>query len=303
MPAPVLGRSRGRTIHDVFAQSIAQKASRRAWSGERQPFYPQSFPMSVTSDQQKCRQLIDRWDEIHYILDPRRLERFALMMDLLEATMPRRFVALDLGAGPGPLSKRIVERFPEARVIAVDHNPVHTRVGQLALEGFGERSQWVTLDLRGFGWDERLPVRRMDAVVTSQTFHDIDAGRLRSVYCTLGARLWPKGVLLNSDWMPWDRSQSRFGRLYEKVAEIKKRDGRQADRLHFHREYMKWWEDAKKVRSLREVFKGVDPLVYDKKATKVTTVEAHLTTLHHAGFRDAGVVWQDGESRVVMARK
>ena len=219
----------------------------------RQSFYSRGMPHIVTSDERKCRQLIDRWDRIHCILDPRRLERFELMMDLLEASLPRKFVALDLGAGPGPLSKRIIERFPEARVIAVDHNPVHTRIGQIALEGFGERSQWVTLDLRGSGWDERLPVRRMDAVVTSQTFHDIDPGRLREVYCTLGARLRPKGVLLNSDWMPWDRSWSRFGRLYEKVAEIRKRDGRQADRLHFHRDYMKWWEDAKKARSLQEV--------------------------------------------------
>ena len=257
----------------------------------------------MASDQQKCYQLIGRWDKIHCILDSRRLERFELMMDLLDATMPREFVVLDLGAGPGPLSKRVVERFPEARIVAVDHNPIHTRVGQLALEGFGARSQWATLDLRESGWDEHLPVRRTDAIVTSQTFHDIAPGWLREVYCTLGARLRPKGILLNSDWMPWDRSRSRLGRLYDTVADIRKRDGRQADRLHFHREYMKWWAAAKGIGLLRDAFKGIDPLAYDKRATKVTTVEAHLEMLQHAGFRDADVVWQDGESRVVMAQK
>ena len=224
-------------------------------------------------------------------------------MDLLEATMPSRFVALDLGAGPGPLSKRILERFPEATVIAMDHNPAQTKIGQLALAHFGTRSQWVTFDLRKPGWDEHLPVRRMDAVVTSQTFHDIDSGRLREVCCTLGARLWPKGVLLNSDWLPWDRSRSRLGRLHERVDEIRKEDGRQPDRLHFHREFMKWWDTARDIRSLQDTLKSVDPLAYDKKATRVTTIEAHMETLHNAGFRDVGVVWQSGESRVVFAKK
>ena len=289
---------------------MRQIPTRRVDSADRVPlgagwqsFYSGAMPHNVNSDQQKCRQLIDRWDDIHSILDPRRQERFELMMDLLEVTMPRRFVCLDLGAGPGPFSKRMLERFPGASVIAVDHNPVHSRIGELALERFGERSQWVTLDLRSPRWDECLPVRRMDAVVTCQTFHDIEPGKLRSVYCTLGVRLRSKGVLLNSDWMPWDRSRSIFGRLYAQVKEIRKRGGRQPDRRHFHREYMRWWEDARRVPSLQEVFKRVDPLIFDEKATNVTTVEAHLAALHHAGFRDVDVVWQNGESRVVMARK
>lgn len=272
-------------------------------SGTSHPFYSSDVGFPVPSDQQKCYALIDRWDKIHGILDSRRLERFELMMDLIEATMPRRFVALDLGAGPGPLSKRILERFPGATVIAMDHNPAQTRIGQLALERFGGRSRWVTGDLRRLARKEHLPVRRMDAVVTSQTFHDIGSGSLRDVCRTLGARLGPKGILLNSDWLPWDKSRSNLGRVHERVDEIRKRGGRQPDRLHFHREYMKWWDSAKRIGSLREVFSMVDPLAYDKKAARVTTIEAHLKALRDAGFRDVGVVWQNGESRVVFAQK
>ena len=47
----------------------------------------------------------------------------------------------------------------------------------------------------------------------------------------------------------------------------------------------------------------MDPQVYDKRATKVTTVEVHLKMLLHADLKDAHIVWQDRVSRMIMDRK
>lgn len=61
--------------------------------------------------------------------------------------------------------------------------------------------------------------------------------------------------------------------------------------------------NSMKVRSLQGVFKRVDPQFYDKRATKVTTIEAHLKMLLHADLKDAHIVWRDRVSHMIMARK
>jgi hypothetical protein len=61
--------------------------------------------------------------------------------------------------------------------------------------------------------------------------------------------------------------------------------------------------NSMRARSLQGVFKRVDPQFYDKRATKVTTIEAHLKMLLHADLKDAHIVWRDRVSHMIMARK
>ncbi len=74
-----------------------------------------------------------RWDVQQDGYVPEREARFAAMFDALAALLPGTFVALDLGCGPGSLSRRLLARFPEAQAIAVDLDPVLLAIGQRAL--------------------------------------------------------------------------------------------------------------------------------------------------------------------------
>src|SRR5207302_7111844 len=68
---------------------------------------------------------IDRWEaqQERYLTD--REERFTVMFDALEAAVGSGPVTvLDLGCGPGSLAVRLLARFPQARVIGVDIDPV-----------------------------------------------------------------------------------------------------------------------------------------------------------------------------------
>src|SRR5581483_11261137 len=89
-----------------------------------------------------------RWDaqQSGYVVD--REERFAAMLDAVAALLPAEFVALDLACGPGAISQRLLRRFPEARCVATDLDPVLLALGQGALGDWGGRLRWIEADIR-----------------------------------------------------------------------------------------------------------------------------------------------------------
>src|SRR5271165_6865287 len=92
-------------------------------------------------------QWLRRWDRQQAGYLPFREERFDAMFDALEALLPPDFIALDLGSGPGSLSQRLLDRFPRARSVAVDQDPVLLAIGQGSLGDVGGRLRWVDADL------------------------------------------------------------------------------------------------------------------------------------------------------------
>jgi len=64
---------------------------------------------------------------------PDREERFTVILDVLETLLPKHFVTLDLGCGPGSMSQRLLSRFPQARSVALDIDPILLLLGQQVL--------------------------------------------------------------------------------------------------------------------------------------------------------------------------
>ncbi|MDQ3830748.1 MAG: class I SAM-dependent methyltransferase [Candidatus Tectomicrobia bacterium] len=92
-----------------------------------------------------------RWDVQQSGYLPDREARFTAMLDVLDILLPETFVALDLACGPGAISQRLLSRFPKARSIAVDLDPVLLTMGQAVLGDMGGRLRWVDADLMGWG--------------------------------------------------------------------------------------------------------------------------------------------------------
>ena len=86
---------------------------------------------------------LERWDAQQTGYVPRREERFRVMLDAVAALLPEDFVALDLACGPGAISQRLLERFPLARAVAIDFDPVMLAIGRGALGTYGDRLRWV----------------------------------------------------------------------------------------------------------------------------------------------------------------
>jgi SAM-dependent methyltransferase len=95
---------------------------------------------------------LQRWDAQQEGYVPEREARFTAMFDALAALLPASFVALDLACGPGSISQRLLARFPGARAIAVDIDPVMLAIGQGAIGTMDGRLRWIEADLASPGW-------------------------------------------------------------------------------------------------------------------------------------------------------
>src|SRR5690606_39217095 len=133
-------------FHAARAASFCQSCGQLPWPGvpvsRRQRYVRRSLryagampslPLPTDSDWPSW---LRRYDTQQAAYLPAREERFTAMLNVLGALLPEEFVALDLACGPGSISQRLLERFPRARAVAVDVDPVLLAMGQGALGDF-----------------------------------------------------------------------------------------------------------------------------------------------------------------------
>lgn len=224
------------------------------------------------------------------------------MLDLLEARLGTRFRALDLGSGPGSLSARILRRFPSARVVAVDFDPVVLRVGEGALGSHGGQLEWIRAKLGEPGWVDSLPRRKYDAALSSTALHWLRPPELTRLYLDLSRLVRKGGVFLNGDHLPWGASEPQLASLGSSIL-----------RLRFPHEpptkkrtaWRRWWEDARRVPALESAFLQHDRLYGRRWGSRPPRADLsmnfHVRQLKRAGFRRVTTVWQDFENRVLYA--
>jgi trans-aconitate 2-methyltransferase len=95
---------------------------------------------------------------------------------------------LDAGCGSGRVTRLLLERLPEGKVIGVDASPSMIEEARSNLAGFGDRVELQTMNLTDLELDEAV-----DAVFSNATFHWIaDHDRL---FARLAAAMRPGGAL------------------------------------------------------------------------------------------------------------
>jgi SAM-dependent methyltransferase len=241
-----------------------------------------------------------RWDEQQESFNPDRERRFSAMFDIAEAAVGRRFRALDLGCGPGSLTVRLLRRFPSARCVAVDYDPVALRVGEGALGSLGGRLRWVDAKLGRRGWVDRLPLRRFDVALSTTALHWLPAPDLRQLYHDLYRLLRPRGVFLNGDHLPWGAENPRLSRLAESVRRVRFRGASLDSEWSAWRE---WWEAAERIPALKPLFRVREERQSQHPKDRNLPMAVHVRALRRAGFREVAVLWQDVENRVLLAQR
>jgi SAM-dependent methyltransferase len=241
-----------------------------------------------------------RWDRQQTRYLPLREERFEAMFDALEALLPPDFVALDLGCGPGSLSQRLLERFPRARGIAVDQDPVLLAMGQGALGDVGGRLRWVDTNLGEPAWRERVGVESVDVALSTTALHWLPPAQLVRLYTELGSMSRPDGLFLNGDHMAYVPGMDPFTRIRELVSHREERAAEQ----HGAESWRDWWDALKEESVLGELFAE-----RERRQPESThgdfevTYELHAAALANAGFRSVGVLWQRLDDRVLLAMR
>jgi tRNA (cmo5U34)-methyltransferase len=174
---------------------------------------------------------------------------------------------LDLGAGTGLLSERVLAAHPAAELVLLDGAPAMLAEARTRL---GERARYVVGDLA-----EPLPAGPWDAVVSALAIHHLpDAGKA-DLFARVREGLEPGGIFVNAEQVagptPW---------LDELYRERHEQESRALGTT-----------DAEWAQSLERQ-------VHDR----CSTVEQHLDWLREAGFGDADCLFKDHRFAVLVAR-
>ncbi|GGH38514.1 class I SAM-dependent methyltransferase [Microbacterium album] len=246
--------------------------------------------------------LVARWDaqQAAYITD--REARFEVMLDVLAATQDGRtsFVVADLGCGPGSLSARILDRFPDATVIGIDYDPVLLRLAAIALESYGDRFVPVSADLAAPGWASALPVTGVDAAVSSTALHWLPPSTLVALYAELGDLVREGGVVLNADHLRFDPATQPLLRSLAVRDDTRTQDAARGAGVPTWDE---WWEEALAMPELAAHADERERRFRDRPAPADSPLALHHEALRAAGFRETGTVWQLYDDYIVLARR
>jgi SAM-dependent methyltransferase len=176
-----------------------------------------------------------RWDTQQSGYLPDREARFTVMLDALDVLLGDTFTALDLACGPGSISQRILARFPNARCVAVDFDPVLLAIGQGALGTMDGRLCWIEADLDLAEWSKNFEEGRFDAILTTTALHWLPLDRLIGVYADLARILRPGGVFLNGDNIGFAPHMGTLQRVADSINEYRQKDA-------FDRQGIENWE-------------------------------------------------------------
>jgi SAM-dependent methyltransferase len=239
----------------------------------------------------------ESWDRQQEGYMPDREERLSALLDVVEAVAGSRPLVLDLACGTGTISRRLLERFPRARSIAVDVDPALLTIARATL-GDDDRVRFVRADLADPAWVAALPETPVDAVLTATALHWLPEPLLRRVYRDLAGVVRPGGAVANADQM----GAEDLPRLGVALAAVEARRQERV-RADGRPDWDAWWDIAAAdpliadaVAERRAHFGGVNhPAEFDPPSSW------HAQALRDAGFGEAGVVWRSGGGAVVAA--
>jgi SAM-dependent methyltransferase len=255
--------------------------------------------MQYKPPQLNWHEWMQRWDGQQSKYLPEREQRFNAMLDVLEELLPERFVAIDLACGPGSISQRLLNRFPQARCIAVDFDPVLLMLGQQVLGDMQGRLRWVEADLREPAWLDQLGEVQVDAVLSTTALHWLSAQLLVQLYHQLGKLVSPGGVVLNGDHLAFAPHLPAFRAVVEGVQ--KRRSAILATETDAE-DWRTWWNALEREPGMEPIFAEREfrfsNLAHDDNDA---LVELHEAALRDAGFREVGVIWQQLNNQVVLA--
>lgn len=256
----------------------------------------------------------DRWERQQETYIPLRETRFQVMLDIVEHMVGPAPRVLDLLSGPGAISARVLQRFPQATVVALDLDPVLIAIGKSAHGDGGGRLSWLEANVKDPDWVNVLPPGNFDAVLSTTAIHWLDAGDIIELYRALAARIRPGGVFMNGDQMRFPPRDTALRGLTETMRQLHERRMVELG----SETWEGWWAELRKLPELAELFEERDRRFRWRNIEREraigsrrddasprelvhTTFTVHRAALLDAGFREAEQIWQVYDNRILLA--
>jgi SAM-dependent methyltransferase len=229
---------------------------------------------------------LERWDAMQpaYLLD--REARFGLMLDALSVLLPPDFVALDWACGPVAICQRLLARFPNARCVAVDLDPILLALGLATLGDQGGRLRWAEANLLEPDWPGALGEAQFDAVLSTTALHWLSNDGLVRVYAHLGQLIRPGGVFLNGDHLPF--SPQAVG--LQKVADtLKEKRRSRAFQVEGREDWTHGWDSVKTEPAIQTLWAERERrLAWRPDDERLSGAELHMAALQRGRLPGSG---------------
>ena len=135
--------------------------------------------------------LQQEWDSQQTTYLPDREDRFAAMLDAVEAAVGNEPRILDLAGGTGSITIRALDRFPKATSVVLDVDAALLAIAAGTLAG-DERVHVLSADLATRDWRQALgDGAEFDAVLTATALHWLTPERVAGVYAEAVSVLRP----------------------------------------------------------------------------------------------------------------
>ena len=259
-------------------------------------------------DSTEARAWFERWEAQQAGIIGVRDERFQVLLDVLGATfdVDDSFVVVDLASGPAGLSLRVLDRFPKARSVAVDFDPVLLAIGKGAHGERDGRLAWVEHDLRDPKWSQEVLASAghncVDAVLTATALHWIPTGALADVYRACGAILRPGGVLINCDNIDYPPESTAVRRVADTVRAAEREGVTAGVTAREFEGWEEWWAAVASSPSLGALHQERERrFAWRDRDEYRPGFAVHRALLHDAGFAEVETVWQWFQNRVLVA--
>lgn len=235
------------------------------------------------------------WDIQQEGYMPDREVRLDGLLDVVEAVAGPTPLVLDLACGTGSISRRLLERMPGARSIAVDIDPALLTIARATFAD-DDRVRIVRADLGEPGWVQALPEVPVGAVVTATALHWLQEPTLRRLYQDLLGVVRPGGAVANVDEM----APAELPTLAPALADIEARRREQL-RADGRPGWDAWWDMAAADPALVDAVAERRALFGGDHAAEFNPPSAwHEQALRDAGFAEVGIGWRSGTGAMVV---
>ena len=225
---------------------------------------------------------------------PDREERFAAMLDAVEAVGGRAPRVLDLAGGTGSISLRTLRRFPAGATTLVDVDPVLLDDrARLARRPDGRRDAPTCVRPTGSRRCRRAPTTPCSP---RRRCTGCRADRLAALYAEVRDLLRPGGVFVNADHMP----DEGLPGLTEKLGDLarERREARYAAGAVLSWEA--WWDHVAKDPTLGPLVERRNAVFASRDHTEWTPAATwHLDALRAAGYAEVGLLWRGADDAAV----
>lgn len=233
------------------------------------------------------------WENQQSIHKRDRELRFQLILDHVDQLAGPPARVLDLGCGPGSLTRRVLARFPRAQVVALDIDPLllHLAAGAFATDA---RVEIVRRNLDDPDWAAGL-TPGFDAVVTTTALHWLSPAALERVYRGAAELLRPGGVFANADWMLIENERLRSAAHDLHQAHLRSAFDAGAESCD------EWYHRAYGLPPYQGLWAERERVLAHWDGDLMRSASWHLDLLRRSGFAAADLVWRRGNDALAIA--